>query len=109
MVLKLVVQKENPYPLYSCRSVEYKWKNSSNWNEKHHNCTLKRSLRVKETDRKVLNHIISIIKESKKIREEFKVKSLSSKFNEIQNIKKELNRRNKELNNKKKIFKNISG
>ncbi len=105
--VKISSSERKPYPLYSCRSVEYKWKNSSKWNEKHHNCTLKRSLRVKETDRKVLNHIISIIKESKKIREEFKVKSLSSKFNEIQNIKKELNRRNKELNNKKKYLKTL--
>lgn len=105
--VQLSSSERKPYPLYQCRSVEYKWKNPSKWGDKHHNCTLKRSLRINETDEKVLNHIISIIKESKKVREEFKVKNLSSKFNEVDNIKKEFNRRNKELNNKKKYLKTL--
>jgi site-specific DNA recombinase len=105
--VKISSSERKPYPLYQCRSVEYKWKNSSKWGEKHHNCTLKRSLRIEETDKKVLNHIISIIKDSKKVREEFKIKNLSSKFNEVENIKKELSRRNKELNNKKKYLRTL--
>lgn len=106
VVLSSSVRK--PYPLYSCRSVEYKWKNSSKWENKHKNCSLKKSLRVEETDIKVLNHILKIIKESKRVREEYKIKNLSPKFDEMENLKKEGYKRTKELNERKKYLKKLS-
>jgi len=90
--------------LYSCRSVEYKWKNPSKWGDKHQSCSLKKSLRVYETDTQVLNHIISIIKESKRVRENFKVKNLNPKFDEVKNLKKESQKRTKYINEKRKIY-----
>lgn len=106
VILSSSVRK--PYPLYSCRSVEYKWKNSSKWENKHKNCSLKKSLRVEETDIKVLNHILKIIKESKRVREEYKIKNLSPKFDEMENLKKEGYKRTKELNERKKYLKKLS-
>ena len=101
-------EKESiPNPLYSCRSVEYKWKNPQKWGSKHHNCTLKKSLRIVDTDKEILNHIISIIKDSKKVREKYKVKNLNPKFDEIKNIKKESDKRTKYLNEKKKYYKGL--
>jgi site-specific DNA recombinase len=91
--------------LYSCRSVEYKWKNPSKWGDKHQSCSLKKSLRVDETDTQVLNHIISIIKESKRVRENFKVKNLNPKFEEVKNLKKESQKRTKYINEKRRIYK----
>lgn len=96
-----------PYPLYSCRSVEYKWKNSSKWGNKHKNCSLKKSLRVEETDTKVLKHILSIIKESRLVREKFKVQHLTPKFEEKENIKKIISRKTKELNELKREVKEL--
>ena len=91
--------------LYSCRSVEYKWKNPSKWGDKHKNCSLKKSLRVEETDTIILNNLISVIKESKRVRENFKVKNLNPKFDEVKNLKKETDKRIKYINKKKKIYK----
>ncbi|MDA8565176.1 recombinase family protein [Schleiferiaceae bacterium] len=91
--------------LYSCRSVEYKWKNPSKWGDKHKNCSLKRSMRVEETDTKILNHIISVIKESKSVRENYKIKHLNPKFDKVGNVKKETHRRIKYINDKKRILK----
>ncbi len=91
--------------LYSCRSVEYKWKNPSKWGDKHKNCSLKKSLRVDETDTLILDYIIEIIKKSKQIREEYKVKNLNPKFEDSKILKRELNKKNKYLNDKKKVFK----
>ena len=103
--VKLSSSSKGTNPLYSCRSVEYKWKNPNKWGSKHHNCSLKRSLRITETDNEILNHIISIVKESKRIRENYKVKNLNPKFDEIDNIKKETDRKTKYLNEKRKIQK----
>jgi site-specific DNA recombinase len=72
--------------LYSCRSVEYKWKNQTKWGTKHKNCTLKKSLRIDETDQVLMDHLINILKESKRVRENFKVKSLTSKFEDVDNL-----------------------
>jgi len=91
--------------LYSCRSVEYKWKNPSKWGDKHKNCSLKKSLRVEETDTILLNNLISVIKKSKRVREDFKVKNLNPKFDEVKNLKKETDKRIKYINEKKKIYK----
>ena len=101
-------KSDSIYDLYSCRSVEYKWKNNSKWGNKHLNCTLKKSLRVEPTDSEIMNHIISIIKESKRVRENFKVKTLSPKFDEVKNIKKEKDKRIKYIKEKNKIYKGYS-
>ena len=95
-------------PLYSCRSVEYKWKNNSKWENKHLNCTLKKSLRIEPTDSEIMNHITSIIKESKRVRENFKIKTLTPKFEDVKNIKKETDKRVKYINEKKKVYKDYS-
>jgi len=91
--------------LYSCRSVEYKWKDPIRWGDKHKNCSLKKSLRIKETDDLILHHLINIIKESKGIRENYKVKNLHPKFDEVKNLKKELEKRTKYINEKKRVYK----
>ena len=91
--------------LYSCRSVEYKWKDPIKWGDKHNNCSLKKSLRMKETDELILHHLINIIKESKGIRENYKVKNLNPKFDEVKNLKKELEKRTKYINEKKRVYK----
>lgn len=91
--------------LYTCRSVEYKWKNPNKWGEKHQNCSLKKSLRVQDTDSMILEHLIQIIKESKRVRENFKVQNLNPKFEEVKNTKKELDKRTKYLLEKRKILK----
>lgn len=105
--IPLSSQDKKPHPLYFCRSVEYKWKNPNKWGSKHDNCTLKKGLRVIPTDQKILNHIINILKESKKVREDFKVKNLSPKFDEVDNIRKEKSKRTKELNDKRKYLKEL--
>jgi len=91
--------------LYSCRSVEYKWKDPIKWGDKHKNCSLKKSLRIKETDDLIVHHMINIIKESKGIRENYKVKNLNPKFDEVKNLKKELEKRTKYINEKKRVYK----
>ena len=91
--------------LYTCRSVEYKWKNPSKWGNKHLNCSLKKSLIIEDTDTKVVEHLISVIKESKRVREDFKIKNLNPKFDEVKNLKKESERRVKYIKEKNKILK----
>ena len=66
---------------------------------------MKKSLRMKETDELILHHLINIIKESKGIRENYKVKNLNPKFDEVKNLKKELEKRTKYINEKKRVYK----
>lgn len=98
--LSTVSNRDSKYRLYSCRSVEYKWKNPEKWEEKHQNCTLKKSVRVGSTDIVLINHLTSILKESKRVREKFKLKSLSSKFEDIENLKKKRTKKEKYLSEK---------
>ena len=96
--------KNNPksdHQLYSCRSVEYGWKNPIKWKKRHENCTLKKSVRVEETDKLMINHLIGILKESKRVRENFKLKSLTPKFEDVKNLKIKKNKKEKYLNEKK--------
>ena len=90
---------------YSCRTTEYKWKSPDRWGKKYENCTLKKkSPRVDETDTKILNHILTTLKESKSIREEFKSKKLSPKFDEEKNIKKNTDKKRKYINQRRKYI-----
>lgn len=100
--LSIVSNKDSEHQLYSCRSVEYQWKNPEKWKEKHQNCTLKKSVRVGSTDVELINHLINILKESKRVRENFKMKSLKSKFEDIGNVKKERTKKEKYLSEKKR-------
>ncbi|MDB4089508.1 hypothetical protein N9544_07810 [Flavobacteriales bacterium] len=69
---------------------------------------MKKSLRIQSTDSEIMNHIISIIKESKRVRENFKVKTLNPKFDEVKNIKKEKDKRVKYIKEKNKVYKGYS-
>lgn len=102
MKLSIKTKSDSMYDLYSCRSVEYKWKNPEKWGKRHNDCTLKRSVRVGSTDKVMIEHLIHILKESKRVRENFKVKSISPKFKDIENIKKETNLKRKYLSEKRK-------
>lgn len=102
MKLSIKTKSDSMYDLYSCRSVEYKWKNPEKWGKRHDDCTLKRSVRVGSTDKVMIEHLIHILKESKRVRENFKVKSISPKFKDIENIKKETNLKRKYLSEKRK-------
>ena len=101
--VKLSTVSKGTNPLYSCRSVEYKWKNPSKWGLKHQNCTLKKSLRIEETDEMILEHILSTIRESKRVREEYKLKNLGPKFEKVQDLKRESDKRIRYINDKKRI------
>ena len=102
MKLSIKTKSDSIYDLYSCRSVEYKWKNPQKWETKHENCTLKKSVRVGTTDKVMIEHLIEILKESKTVRENFKRKSLSPKFKDVDNIKIDTTRKKKYLSEKRK-------
>ena len=87
--------------LYSCRSGEYGWKNPTKWGTKHKNCSLKKSMRVDETDEVMMNHLINILKESKSVRENFKVKSLTSKFDDVDNLNLQKKKKQKYITERK--------
>lgn len=101
--VKLSTVSKGTNPLYSCRSVEYKWKNPGKWGVKHQNCTLKKSLRIEETDEVILEHISTIIRESKRVREEYKLKNLGPKFEKVNDLKRESHKRIRYINEKKRI------
>ncbi|MDA8629953.1 recombinase family protein, partial [Bacteroidia bacterium] len=102
--VKLSIREKDgsKHSLYSCRSVEYKWKNPQKWSSKHSNCTLKKSLRIEETDRVLLNHVIKVIKDSKKIREDYKLRNLIPKFEDSENLRKIQNTKRKYINEKRR-------
>ena len=102
MKLSIKTKSDSIYDLYSCRSVEYKWKNPSKWGTKHKNCTLKKSVRVGTTDKVMIDHLIEILRDSKMVRENFKVKSISPKFEDVDNLKTQTNKKKKYLSEKRK-------
>lgn len=93
--------RNSKYELYSCRSGEYGWKNPQKWGTKHKNCSLKKSVRVEETDEIMMKHLIKILKESKSVRENFKVKSLTSKFDDVDNLNLKKKKKQKYITEKK--------
>lgn len=50
-------------------------------------CPIKKSPRMEELDEKVLNVVLDVIKDSKKIREEYKLKNLKPKFEEEEKVR----------------------
>ena len=84
---------------YYGRCTEYKWKyNGAKYNSS--NCDIRKSLRIEETDEKVLQTVIEIIGESSKLREEYKIKNLSPKWENDKENKKNLSRIKKYLREK---------
>jgi len=63
---------------------------------------LKKSVRVGSTDVELINHLIQILKESKRVRENYKLKSLTSKLDSVDNIEKDKIKKEKYLLNKKR-------
>lgn len=89
---------------YYGRCKEYSWKYNK---EKFHSskCSIEKSLRIEETDEKVFETIVEVIKNSKKIREQYKTLNLSPKWEDekliktkIGTIKKYLREKTKEKN-----------
>ena len=91
---------------YYGRCSEYSWKynkdfldeNGKNYNKT--NCKLKRSLEIDETDETVLDNITEILKKSSNIREQYKLKNLSPKWEDKENNRKRIDTINKKLRNK---------
>ena len=62
------------------------------------NCDIHKSLRIEKIDDKVLDTVIEIVKNSKELREGYKVKSLTLKWEDENEIKKTLEPRYQESN-----------
>lgn len=76
--------------LYSCPSVNYKWRDPERWEQKHKDCTLKKSARVSSTDEALINHLVKTLKDSNRVRTEYKKKVLGHKFQKSENIRKKV-------------------
>lgn len=84
---------------YYGRCKEYKWKyNGRKFDTK--NCDISKSLRIEETDEKVLDVVIETVINSSKLREEYKIKSLSSRWEDEKKVKKSISRIKKYLREK---------
>lgn len=84
---------------YYCRSSEYNWKSNVKSNNKS-KCGIVKSLRIEETDDKILNTVIDVVRNSKILREEYKVKNLSPKWEDVRELKKKISTMKKYLNGK---------
>ena len=60
-------------------------------------------MRIEDTDEMILEHISSTIRESKRVREEYKLKNLGPKFEKVQDLKRESDKRIRYINDKKRI------
>ena len=86
---------------YYGRCKEYKWKyNGSKFDTSK--CDISKSIRIEETDEKVLDTVIEVIRNSKKLREQYKIKTLSPKWEDDKEIKKNSSRIKKYLREKTK-------
>jgi len=85
---------------YYGRCTEYSWKYGGKKYNKT-NCGIGKSLRIEETDKKVLDTVIEVIRNSKKLREEFKIKNLSPKWDDEKELKTKVSTIRKYLRNKK--------
>jgi len=80
----------------------------------HKNCPLKKSPRMEEIDDKVFDVVVGVLKESKTIREDFKLKNLKPKFEDkennrllIEDLKRKLREKNLEKNKVEDEYLNI--
>lgn len=84
---------------YYGRCTEYGWNyNGKKYNPSH--CGIGRSLIIEETDEKVLDTVIDIIRNSSKIREEFKIKNLSPRWDDEKDTKKRIDKIKRYLRDK---------
>ena len=84
---------------YYGRCTEYSWKNRGGKYYPSH-CLLTKSLRIEETDEKVLDTVIEVLQNSKRIREEFKIRNLSPKWDDEKELKKRIGTVKRYLNEK---------
>ena len=73
---------------YYGRCKEVNWKNKVD--DFDNNCGLSKSIRVEETNELIWNLFIDVLKNSKKIREEYKIKGLTPKYDKETDRKKKL-------------------
>jgi site-specific DNA recombinase len=84
---------------YYGRCKEYSWKyNKKKYNSS--NCGIGKSLRMEETDKKVLDIVIKTVNESKKLREEYKIKHLIPLWDDEKELKKKIRKVKKYLRDK---------
>ena len=108
--LSLSHRKRGNSQQYYGRCSEYSWKHSKDYlndkkkNYNKTNCKMKRSLNIIETDEKILNKIIDIISNSSIVREKYKIKDLSPKWDSdtknskrLRSIRTELRKKRREL------------
>ena len=98
---------------YYGRCNEVNWKRVGNKID-HKNCPLKKSPRMEEIDNKVFDVVIGVLKESKTIREDFKINNLKPKFEDkennrllIEDLKRKLREKNLEKNKVEDEYLNI--
>ena len=106
----MLSEREQKNPMYYGRCKEYSWKyNKEKFN--FDDCGLTKGLRTSSTDKVVLDKVLSILQTSKTIREEYKTKNLTPKWEDknenkkhlkklrvyINETEKEINRYNDEL------------
>ena len=111
--LSLSYRKRGNSQQYYGRCSEYSWKHNKDYldNKKKNynktNCKMKRSLNIVETDEKILDKIIDIITKSSIVREKYKIKYLSPKWDSETNNSKRLGSIRSQLRNKRRELESL--
>lgn len=111
--LSLSYRKRGNSQQYYGRCSEYSWKHNKNYldNKKKNynktNCKMKRSLNIVETDEKILDKIIDIITKSSIVREKYKIKDLSPKWDSETKNSKRLGSIRTQLRNKRRELESL--
>ena len=111
--LSLSYRKRGNSQQYYGRCSEYSWKHNKNYldNKKKNynktNCKMKRSLNIVETDEKILDKIIDIITKSSIVREKYKIKDLSPKWDSETKNSKRLGSIRTKLRNKRRELESL--
>jgi len=82
-------EREQKNPMYYGRCREYRWKYNKGKFD-FDDCGLSKGLRTKSTDKVVIDKVVEILKNSKTIREEYKEKNLTPKWEDQSSNKKKL-------------------
>jgi len=111
--LSLSYRKRGNSQQYYGRCSEYSWKHNKDYldNKKKNynktNCKMKRSLNIVETDEKILDKIIDIITKSSIVREKYKIKYLSPKWDSETKNSKRLGSIRSQLRNKRRELESL--
>ena len=111
--LSLSYRKRGNSQQYYGRCSEYSWKHNKDYlnNKKKNynktNCKMKRSLNIVETDEKILDKIIDIITKSSIVREKYKIKDLSPKWDSETKNSKRLGSIRTQLRNKRRELESL--